>query len=135
MLFSATGAPANVAATTSVDIQTIAPVETTVKAETINVKEYVKSYFKDKPILAEIARCESTYRQFGTEGKVLRGKVNSADVGVMQINEKYHAARAKKLGIDLYSLDGNLQYGVLLYKEQGATPWNSSSPCWGKSLE
>lgn len=117
-----------------------AEVKVEVKAEadisnatsTEDIKRITKEYFKETPILAEIARCESTYRQFSSAGVPLRGIVNGADVGVMQINEKYHLARTKKLGIDIYTFEGNLQYGALLYKEQGTRPWNASKPCWGK---
>lgn len=91
----------------------------------------VKEYFANTPILASIARCESGNRQFDASGNVLRGRVNSSDVGVMQINERYHAARAKALGYDLHTLEGNLGYAAKLYKEQGTRPWISSSPCWG----
>ena len=113
---------------------TRAPViDITNATSTADVKRITKEYFKDTPILAEIARCESTYRQFTSNGQLLRGRVNGADVGVMQINEKYHLARSKKLGIDIYTLEGNLKYGALLYKEQGSQPWSASRPCWGKS--
>jgi hypothetical protein len=117
-----------------------AEVKVEVKAEadisnatsTEDIKRITKEYFKDTPILAEIARCESTYRQFSSAGVPLRGIVNGADVGVMQINEKYHLARSEKLGMDIDTLEGNLEYGAFLYKEQGTRPWNASKPCWGK---
>ena len=99
---------------------------------TEDVKRITKEYFKETPILAEIARCESTYRQFSSAGVPLRGIVNGADVGVMQINETYHLARSAKLGMDIDTLEGNLEYGALLYKEQGSQPWSASKPCWGK---
>jgi hypothetical protein len=50
----------------------------------------------------------------------------------MQINEKYHLARSVELGMDIDTLEGNLEYGALLYKEQGSQPWSASKPCWGK---
>jgi hypothetical protein len=83
--------------------------------------------------MAEISKCESHFRQFEKDGSVFRGKVNDRDVGAMQINEFYHAERAKKLGHNLHTLKGNLNYARLLYKEQGGQPWVSSSPCWKKS--
>lgn len=116
------------AATTTIPVITIANA-----TSTADIKKITKEYFKDTPILAAIARCESEYRQFGTTGTTLRGRVNSADVGVMQINEKYHLARSKKLGMDIHTLEGNLEYGALLYKEQGSQPWSASKPCWGKT--
>ena len=100
-----------------------------------DIARIVKEYYKDTPVMANIARCESEYRQFSSDGKVLRGRVNGADVGVMQINEKYHLAASKKLGMDIHTLEGNLQYGAYLYKNEGTRPWNASRPCWGATKQ
>lgn len=97
------------------------------------VESAVREYFSDIPLMAEIAKCESRFRQFDKDGSIFRGIVNNQDVGVLQINEYYHLSRAKKLGIDVYTVEGNMEYARLLYKEQGAKPWSSSSPCWMKS--
>src|SRR5690606_20716583 len=52
-----------------------------------NVEKFVRDYFAETPILAEIARCESTFRHYDKKtGQVLKGKVDSRDTGVMQIN-------------------------------------------------
>lgn len=96
-----------------------------------NTSEVVREYFKDIPIMAEVSFCESTHRQFDENGNVLRGKVNSKDVGVMQINEYYHLDTAQRLGINIYTLEGNLEYGRYLYETQGVAPWVHSSGCWG----
>ncbi len=97
------------------------------------IEAKVRAYFSDIPVMAEVSRCESHYRQYDKDGSTFRGKVNNKDVGVMQINEHYHLSRAKKLGYDIYTVEGNLAYGRLLYTEQGTQPWSSSSPCWGKT--
>ncbi|MEI7480448.1 MAG: hypothetical protein WCJ59_02360 [bacterium] len=113
-------------------------VNTEVKEQVIATKhpqtleEYVRAYYADTPILAEIARCESTFRQFDSNGQLLRGKVNKDDIGLMQVNEYYHDPRAKKLNLDLHTIDGNLAYAKRLYEKEGTDPWISSSPCWGK---
>lgn len=99
-----------------------------------DVARYVKEYFTDIPIMAEIARCESTYRHTDPFGDVLRGVVNSKDVGVMQINEYYHADAAKKLGMNLHSFEGNLAYARYLYEKEGVRPWKSSAKCWKGSV-
>lgn len=99
----------------------------------ITLEQYVREYFKDTPIMAEIARCESRFRHLGKGGKVLRGEVTAEDLGVMQINEFYHEDTAKVLGIDLHTLDGNLAYAKWLYTKEGIIPWFSSSKCWQKS--
>lgn len=99
------------------------------------IEAKVRAYWSDAPIMAKVAYCESEFRQFdGKTGKVMRGWANPADVGVMQINETAHAAAAKKLGFDIYSLDGNLAYARYLYEHQGLDPWVYSKPCWSGQL-
>ncbi len=99
----------------------------------MSTEAYIRNYFSDIPILAEVARCESSFRQTDSNGNLIRGKVNRSDVGVMQINEHYHAAAAKKLGLDLHTLEGNAAYARELYEKEGAKPWLPSSPCWTKT--
>lgn len=122
-LSSALGAtPAT--ATTTVPSVVIAP-----QAQTI--RDQVQSYFADIPVMVDISQCESHFRQFNSNGDVFRGKENNHDVGVMQVNEDYHLATSKKLGIDIYTLEGNMEYARYLYEREGTAPWNSSKPCWG----
>ncbi|MEI6528236.1 MAG: hypothetical protein WCO10_01015 [bacterium] len=96
----------------------------------VTLEAHVKEYFNNEPILADIAFCESTYRQLDSNGKILRGVVNKDDVGLMQINEFYHKDTAKKLGLDLRTVDGNLGYAKYLYEKEGTKPWKSSAKCW-----
>lgn len=96
-----------------------------------DIPRLVKTYYAKYPVLAEIAFCESTMRQYDDNGNVLRGKVDSADVGIMQINQRYHAEKAKELGYDLMTPEGNLGFALYLYKAQGSRPWNASKSCWG----
>ncbi|MEK7390760.1 MAG: hypothetical protein AAB635_01325 [Patescibacteria group bacterium] len=98
----------------------------------VDVEARVREYFSDMPILAEVARCESHFTQTGKNGKIMRGIRNPSDVGVMQINERYHTKESKKLNIDIYTLDGNLAYARYLYEKQGARPWMASSGCWAQ---
>ena len=107
--------------------------QTALADQPLTLEAYVREYFKDMPILAEIARCESEFRHLGASGQVLRGEVAVEDVGVMQINEFYHGDRAKAFGLDLHTLDGNLAYAKWLYTKEGTTPWYSSSKCWERS--
>lgn len=98
----------------------------------ITFEQYVREYFSDDPILAEIAKCESTFRQYSSSGEVIKGRVNKSDVGVMQINKYYHLKQAEKLGYDLHTIEGNMAYAKVLYDREGTKPWNSSSKCWKK---
>lgn len=95
------------------------------------IEAYVRKEYANEPILIDVARCESTYRQFDQNGQIIRGRVNHQDVGVMQINEKYHADEAVKMGLNIYTVEGNVAFGKYLYDKYGTQPWNSSAPCWG----
>ncbi len=120
-------------------IQTAAAVSATESAITrtltnqAEMESYLRKEFASTPILVEVARCESTFRQFDQNGIVIRGIVNKADVGVMQINEKYHADTAVRLGHDIYSIEGNVAFAKYLYKKYGTSPWSSSEKCWSTS--
>lgn len=109
------------------------PAKTQIIDQPLTLEEYIRDYFKDTPVLAEIAKCESRFRHLGMNGKVLRGELTAEDMGVMQINSFYHEDRAKALGFDLHTLDGNLAYAKWLYNKEGTAPWYSSSKCWQKS--
>jgi hypothetical protein len=109
---------------------------TTTREVAINrndVENYIKTEFVDTPILIAIAQCESNFRQFNPDGTVMRGQVDSHDVGVMQINETYWLDKSKLLGDDIYTAEGNAAYAKYLYKKEGTDPWNSSSKCWSGS--
>lgn len=93
---------------------------------------YVREYYADTPILAKIAWCESRMRHLDENSEILRGMKVPEDIGVMQINTRYHLEDAVELGIDLYSLSGNLEYAKHLYEKQGTKPWAASKACWGK---
>ena len=69
---------AQVSATTTTELST----STDSKA----IEAYVRKELASTPILIEVARCESTFRQYGKDGRVIRGKENPLDVGVFQIN-------------------------------------------------
>ena len=98
----------------------------------MSTEQYVRHYFSDIPIMIQIARCESTFRQLDSDGEVHRGIKNPADVGVMQINEHYHLDTSVKENYDIYTIEGNTAYARKLYEDQGTDPWNSSRACWGK---
>lgn len=93
----------------------------------------VAKYFSDIPIMADIAYCESRYRQYEPDGELFRGIVNDSDVGIMQINEYYHLEDSKKLGHNIHTVEGNMEYARHLYNTQGVQPWKSSAPCWNTS--
>lgn len=111
--------------------ETYSEISEQVKVKT--TEEIIAEHFIDTPILKRIASCESENRQFNADGSVLRGRVNPQDVGVMQVNEKYHLRASENLGFDIYTLEGNIDYAKHLYANQGVKPWVHSSSCWDAS--
>lgn len=91
-----------------------------------------KKYGLNTNTALRIAKCESAFRQYNEDGGIIRGKVNPADVGVFQINEKYHLERSQTLGFDIYQTADNIEYAMWLMKKEGTRHWNWSRPCWGQ---
>lgn len=112
---------------------TAAPVVEEVTEVPLTLEQYLSEYYKDEPLLVEIAKCESTLRHFDSKGRVLRGNVDSNDVGVMQINERYHLEKSAELGFDIHTVEGNLAYAKWLFGKYSHQPWSASKPCWGKT--
>jgi len=98
--------------------------------EVSTTESLVRDYFKNTPVLAEIARCESGFRHTLSDGSILTGRVDSADTGVMQINKRYHQATATAMGLNLDNIYDNMAYARHLYETQGLRPWASSATCW-----
>ncbi len=92
------------------------------------------TYFADIPELIEVAWCESSFRHYDRYGRVKRGLENNSDIGVMQINAFYHEKTARSLGLDIYTLQGNLDYARWLYGREGLVPWNHSRSCWAHRI-
>ena len=99
-----------------------------------NTETAVRSYFSDIPVMIQIARCESTFQHTLADGTVLRGKVDSADTGVMQINTRYHSEKARELGLNLEDMYDNMAYARDLYERQGTRPWAASAACWSSTI-
>lgn len=95
-----------------------------------DVENEVHRIFKDVPIMIEVARCESKFRQFTDAGNVLHGGTDNKMIGIYQIYEDIHRAKALSLGMDINTVDGNIRYAEYLYKREGTSPWISSMPCW-----
>jgi len=94
------------------------------------VEERVREVFAHAPVMAEIARCESKFRQYTDSGNVLRGGTGGGMVGVFQFHERIHAQEALSHGFDITTLEGNLGYAKYVYEKQGTDPWMSSFGCW-----
>lgn len=92
------------------------------------VEKRVRELFAFAPVMIEIARCESKFRQFTDNGNVLRGGGSTGMVGVFQFYEAIHATPALALGFDITTTEGNLGYARHLYTESGTRPWASCVP-------
>lgn len=112
--------------------------EETVQAEKVAIAEtsierIVRERFKDKPVMIEIARCESQFLQFNKDGQVIKNPTSSAK-GIFQIMESLHKEPAARLGFDILTVEGNLGYADYLHQKEGTRPWNASANCWNKTL-
>lgn len=113
------------------DVHSTSTAQTEVlESKQVPTRQKVKEYFEDTPALYSVARCESHWQQYEKDGSVMRGNIDPADVGVMQINERYHLQRSRKLGYDIHTLKGNMDYAKQLYEEKGLQPWSASKHCW-----
>ena len=81
-------------------------------------------------ILEKVAFCESGGRQFDKYGNVKLGIVDKRDIGKWQINTFYWGAEAKRLGHDIWTLEGNTAMALYIYKTAGLGPWKASKYCW-----
>lgn len=124
LVFFAVNVPATEAATTTQAVLTEQ-----------NVEMRVREYFKDMPVMIEIARCESKFRQYTDSGSPLRGGSSGGMVGVFQFFESIHSSVATNLGFDLTTLEGNIAYAKHVYESEGVSPWNSAKACWDVPIE
>lgn len=98
---------------------------------TTTVKLAVEREFGVNSPMVEVARCESQFRQFDNNDKVLKNP-HSPAYGVFQIMASVHETDAKSIGLDIYTLQGNIAFAKVLYDSQGLTPWEASRPCWSR---
>lgn len=108
----------------------VAPTALAATTTSQSVEAAVREYFADIPVMIEIARCESKFRQFADSGNVFRGGAGSQMVGVFQFFDRYHLNPAYALGFDIETLEGNLAYARHVYESEGTAPWNSAKACW-----
>lgn len=99
----------------------------------MSTEQYVRQYFKDTPVMIEIAHCESGFRQLDNLGNPIKNHGGSSATGVMQIMASIHEEDAKKLGFDINTLEGNVGFAKHLYDRYGTKPWEAdknSKNCW-----
>ena len=92
------------------------------------VEAAVRAAFADAPDMIAVAKCESRYRQFASEGVPLRGGSGKGYIGIFQIGERLHSDAAKAKGYDIYAIDGNIGYARKMYEARGTVPWRECAP-------
>jgi hypothetical protein len=93
-----------------------------------DVRRLVEQSFGDDHVMVDVARCESSFRQFASDGDVLVNSIGAT--GVFQILQRVHEDIAEDFGYDIYTLGGNIGYAKALYEADGLKPWSASSLCW-----
>lgn len=118
------GLPAVAQAAPLVDSAVQVPLSTT------TVRLAVEHAFPNDPTMVRIAQCESRFRQFDANGRVLAGGIDPDDTGTFQINKRYHIVQADKMVLDINTLEGNIAYAKYLRKKNGYKDWLASKKCW-----
>ena len=95
--------------------------EITGSAVGATAEDKIGAIFGSTSDMIAIAKCESGIRQFRGDGSVLRGP--GGVVGIFQLHEASHKDKALKMGMDIYTEDGNIAYAKYLYDRQGTVPW------------
>jgi hypothetical protein len=91
------------------------------------VEDIIRFYFADVPIMIDIAKCETGYRQYNADGTALHD-ASGTYVGVYQISENIHTPKALSMGFDIRTIDGNLGYARYLYTTSSTGPWKGCLP-------
>ena len=69
------------------------------------------------------------YESHYDSNSVHHNKNHTYDSGLMQINSS-HLEEAKKMGIDIFTDEGNAQFSIYLIKTYGLSPWSASKIHW-----
>lgn len=109
------------------------------------VRTLTKQFFADNgaPEMLPIIRCESNFKQFETDGTVLKNRAGSSAIGVAQIMSSLHPdpkiiyrynkrfnTDFQKEDFDITTLEGNLGYALILYKIRGVRDWECAKKVW-----
>jgi len=92
----------------------------------------IARFFPDAPVMRDVAFCESRLRHFDFWGNVIQS--STGDYGLFQINARYHERMARRMGLNIYELTGNVQFARWLFDKQGLQPWEASRWCWEKKF-
>jgi hypothetical protein len=99
-----------------------------------HTEAFLRSYFHDIPVMVEIARCESGFRNVQSGLQQPYGRERS--FGFFQIHEPDWHQQAVSLGLTEYQTDAmhNVLMARHIYNTQGLSAWRASKHCWGRYL-
>ena len=89
-----------------------------------SVEERIRQVFPEETKeMIRIFKCESSLRQWNSDGSVVTGKLG--EKGLAQIYVKVHKTWLKEKGIDVDTLEGNLEAARFLYDtKRGKNHWS-----------
>lgn len=101
-----------------------------------HAEAFLRDYFHDLPVMVEIARCESSFKNIQSNLLYSNGPrrgQQERSFGFFQIHEPNWHALAIELGLDDYQTDAmqNVLLARRLYELEGLKPWRFSKNCWG----
>jgi len=135
-MFSGSLLPASGTTTVLTTVKVPTPIEQQIGIVQEKITNVAIAYGYDPKLAIAIMKCEGeAYKTKGNNKNYdKQGNHWSTDIGLFQINNYYHDAAAKKLGIDIYTDQGNIVYAMYLMQHQGTKPWNASRQCWTKMI-
>jgi len=107
----------------------------TIEPERVWAKEVIEVPIREKaPVMERIKQCESGGKHINPKtGQVymLANTNKTVDVGIFMLNTVWHK-KAKELGYDITTLQGNEDMAYWIYENVGTSPWIYSMSCWNK---
>ena len=69
-----------------------------------------------------------THKNINTEGEWW-----STDYGPLMVNDYYHEAEMRRMGLSITKWQNSLEFGIrVMLKNEGTQPWSASKACWSK---
>lgn len=79
-----------------------------------------ETFPEDPHTALAIAKCESGLQQWYPNGRLVTGKVDPHDTGLMQINTRIHGETLTNMGLDVAnSVEDNVTFARHLYDSRG----------------
>ena len=86
----------------------------------VNASKEITTKAKIPEGLLRAGFCETQLRHVSDSGDVVRGKENPQDIGIFQLNLRYHLLEMRSQGLNPFKRADNIKYAQILYKQRGA---------------